>query len=95
MIAAGKECGANSLWVAFHGYGSEHDRQVNRRGAFEETCLAVRQAQECGLGTGANVFLTKPTLADFDRLLAALLSLGLRAIALELARYADDAGATL
>jgi len=34
--------GTHALWVAFHGYGAEHDRQLNRPGAFEETCLAVR-----------------------------------------------------
>jgi hypothetical protein len=72
VMTAAKECGAHALWVAFHGYGAEHDRQLNRPGAFEETCLAVRRAQECGLGTGANVFLTKPGLRDFDRLLAVL-----------------------
>jgi hypothetical protein len=54
IVAAAKEFGAHGLWVAFHGYGGEHDRQLNRPGAFAETCLAVRRARECGLGTGAN-----------------------------------------
>jgi MoaA/NifB/PqqE/SkfB family radical SAM enzyme len=58
--------------VQFHGYGAEHDRQLLRPGAFEETCLAVRRAREAGLEIGANVFLTKPTLAEIDRLLAVL-----------------------
>jgi hypothetical protein len=62
IVAAAKECGAQSLHVAFHGYGEEHDRQLHRTGAFDETCLAVRRAQDQGLGTGANVFLTKPGL---------------------------------
>ncbi len=43
IFAAAKQCGAHALWVAFHGYGAEHDRQLNRPGAFEETCLAVRR----------------------------------------------------
>ena len=77
VIAAARECGAHALWVAFHGYGAEHDRQLNRPGAFEETCLAVRRAQDCGLGTGANVFLTKLALPGFDRLLSTFLDLGL------------------
>jgi hypothetical protein len=77
IVAAAKEYGAHALWVAFHGYGDEHDRQLNRPGAFEETCLAVRRARECGLGTGANVFLTKPALRDFSRLLSVLLDLRL------------------
>jgi hypothetical protein len=87
IVAAAKECGAHALWVAFHGYGGEHDRQLNRAGAFEETCLAVRRARECGLGTGANVFLTKPALRDFDRLLAVLRDLRLDAPNITLAGY--------
>lgn len=78
IIAAARQCGAHSLWVAFHGYGAEHDRQLNRPGAFEETCLAVRRVRECGMGSGANVFLTKPGLRDFDRLLSVLLELRVR-----------------
>ena len=85
VVAAAKQCGAHALWVAFHGYGGEHDRQLNRPGAFEETCLAARRARKCGLGTGANVFLTKPTLRDFDRLLAVLLDLRLDMFAISVA----------
>jgi hypothetical protein len=87
IIVAAKECGATALWVAFHGFGEEHDRQLNRPGAFEETCLAVRRAQECGLVTGANVFLTKPGLRDFDRLLAVLFDLQLREMSITPAAY--------
>jgi hypothetical protein len=87
IIAAAKECGAHALWVAFHGYGAEHDRQLNRPGAFAETCLAVRRARECGLGAGANVFLTKPGLRDFGRLLSVLRDLGLGAMAFTVAGY--------
>jgi hypothetical protein len=77
VVDAAKECGAHALWVAFHGFGAEHDRQLNRPGAFEETCLAVQRAHECGLGVGANVFLTKPGLCGFDRMLVVLLQLPL------------------
>lgn len=87
IIAAARQCGAHALWVAFHGYGAEHDRQLNRPGAFEETCLAVRRARECGLGVGANVFLTKPSLGEFDRLLPVLLDLGLGQMAFTVASY--------
>jgi hypothetical protein len=87
IIAAAKECGAHALWVAFHGFGAEHDRQLNRPGAFEETCLAVRRARECGIGSGANVFLTKPGLRDFDRLLPVLQDLGIRNPAFTVAGY--------
>jgi len=91
IVAAAKQCGAHALWVAFHGYGAEHDRQLNRPGAFEETCLAVRRAQECGLGAGANVFLTKPGLRDFDRLLSALLDLRLGHMTFGVAGYTPTA----
>ena len=91
IVTAAKQCGAHALWVAFHGYGAEHDRQLNRPGAFAETCLAVRRARECGLGTGANVFLTKPALRDFDRLLSVLLDLGLDSPNITVAGYTPSA----
>jgi hypothetical protein len=91
ILAAARQCGAHALWVAFHGYGAEHDRQLNRPGAFEETCLAVRRARECGLGAGANVFLTKPGLRDFGRLLSALRDLGLAQMAFTVAGYTPTA----
>jgi hypothetical protein len=91
IITAARECGAHALWVAFHGYGAEHDRQLNRPGAFEETCLAVRRARECGIGSGANVFLTKPGLREFDRLLSVLLDMGLGVMAFTVAGYTPTA----
>jgi hypothetical protein len=91
IIAAARQCGAHALWVAFHGYGAEHDRQLNRPGAFGETCLAVRRARQCGLGTGANVFLTKPGLRDFNRLLSVLRDLGLGQMAFTVASYTPTA----
>ena len=91
IVAAARQCGAHALWVAFHGYGAEHDRQLNRPGAFKETCLAVRRARECGLGASANVFLTKPGLGDFDRLLPVLLDLGLGQMAFTVAGYTPTA----
>jgi hypothetical protein len=91
VITAAKQCGAHTLWVAFHGYGAEHDRQLNRPGAFEETCLAVRRARQRGLGAGANVFLTKPGLRDFGRLLPVLRDLGLGVMAFTVAGYTPTA----
>jgi hypothetical protein len=32
IIAAAKQYGAHALWVAFHGYGAEHDRQRTSAG---------------------------------------------------------------
>jgi hypothetical protein len=91
IVAAAKQCGAHALWVAFHGYGAEHDRQLNRLGAFEETCLSVRRARQFGLGAGANVFLTKPGLRDFDRLLSVLRDLRLGHMAFTVASYSPTA----
>jgi hypothetical protein len=65
--------------------------QLNRPGAFEETCMAVRRAQDCGLGTGANVFLTKPALADLDRLLGTLVDLRLRMFYIAVAGFTPTA----
>jgi hypothetical protein len=80
VLAAAIDCGAVVLWVAFHGFGDAHDRQLGRAGAFDETCLAVRRARQHGLGAGANVFLTKPALRDLDRLLPVLLDLGMKRV---------------
>src|SRR5262249_8644223 len=87
VVDAAKECGAHALWVAFHGFGAEHDRQLNRPRAFEETCLAIRRAAAGGLGVGANVFLTKPGLCGFDRMLAVLLQLPLGSLWIGPASY--------
>lgn len=53
-------------------------------------------ARFCGeLGTAANVFLTKPALRDFDRLLGALRELGLGELWIGPARYTPTPGAAL
>lgn len=91
VLAAATQCGAQALWVAFHGFGAEHDRQLNRPGAFAETCLALRRARESGLGTGANVFLTKPGLRDVERLLETLRELDLGKVYVGPAAYTPTA----
>jgi hypothetical protein len=58
--------------VAFHGIGTEHDRQVNRAGAWAETCLAIQRVHAAGLRAGANVFLTTANTPQAERLLDAL-----------------------
>ena len=47
-------------------------RQVSRRGAYAETCLAVQRARSAGLSVGGNVFLTTASLAQLDELTAGL-----------------------
>jgi hypothetical protein len=72
VLAAAARLGTTTVWMAFHGIGVEHDRQVNRAGAFTETCLAVRRVHAAGLRAGCNVFLTKASAPQAERLLGAL-----------------------
>jgi hypothetical protein len=72
LLCAAARLGTATVWVAFHGLGVEHDRQVNRSGAYAETCLAVQRTHEAGLRAGANVFVTKANASQAGRLLDAL-----------------------
>jgi hypothetical protein len=72
VLAAAAALGTTTVWVAFHGIGTEHDRQVNRSGAFTETCLAIERAHAVGLRAGCNVFVTKANAGQAERLLGAL-----------------------
>jgi hypothetical protein len=72
LLAAAAKLGTTTVWTAFHGIGVEHDRQVNRAGAFTETCLAVQRVHAAGLRAGCNVFLTKASTPQAERLLDAL-----------------------
>jgi hypothetical protein len=69
MLAAAASLGATTVWVAFHGLGVEHDRQVNRPGAYAETCLAIQRVHAAGLRVGCNVFLTTANAGQAERLL--------------------------
>lgn len=70
VLKAAADTGTAHLWLAFHGTGEVHDRQVNRRGAFAETCLAVQRAHAAGVRVGCNVFLTTASLPQLDGLAA-------------------------
>jgi hypothetical protein len=72
VLRAAADTGTVNIWVAFHGVGDVHDRQVNRRGAYAETCLAVERARTAGLSVGGNVFVTTASLSQLDELIAAL-----------------------
>jgi hypothetical protein len=72
VLQAAADTGTVNLWLAFHGAGDEHDRQVNRRGAFAESCLAVERIREAGLSVGCNVFVTTASLPRLDELIATL-----------------------
>ena len=58
VLAAAAETGTTVAWVAFHGFGPEHDRMVGRRGAFGETCLGIERVHAAGQAVGCNVFVT-------------------------------------
>jgi hypothetical protein len=72
VLQAAANTGTVNLWVAFHGTGEVHDRQVNRRGAFAETCVAIERAHAAGLSVGCNIFLTTESLPLLDELTAVL-----------------------
>lgn len=59
----------------------EHGRQVNRRGAFAETCLAVERIHSAGLSVGCNLFVTSDNLPQLDELIATLRRLPIDAAA--------------
>jgi len=73
--------------VAFLGLGVEHDRQVNRPGAYAETCLAIQRVHAAGLRAGCNVFLTTANAGQAERLLGALGRLQVDQMAWEPATY--------
>jgi hypothetical protein len=72
LLAAVAALGTTTVWVAFHGLGPEHDRQVNRSGAWAETCLAVQRVHAAGLRAGANVFVTSANAGQAGLLLRVL-----------------------
>jgi hypothetical protein len=72
LLATAAKLGTTTVWVASHGVGTEHDRQVNRTDAWTETCLAVQRVHAAGLRAGANVFLTTANAPQAERLLGVL-----------------------
>jgi hypothetical protein len=87
VLAAAAELGTTTVWVAFHGIGVQHDQQVNRPGAYAETCLAIQRAHAVGLRAGCNVFVTKTNAPQAERLLGALQRLAVDEMAWEPATY--------
>jgi hypothetical protein len=87
LLAAAAELGTTTVWVAFHGIGAEHDRQVNRPGAWAETTLAIQRVHAAGLRAGCNVFVTKTNAGQTGRLLGALERLEVDAMSWEPATY--------
>jgi sulfatase maturation enzyme AslB (radical SAM superfamily) len=87
VLRAAADTGTLNIWTAFHGVGEVHDRQVNRRGAFAETCRGVERARAAGVSVGCNVFLTTASLPQLDELATALPPLGVHAMSIETASF--------
>jgi len=87
VLRAAVGTGTLNIWTAFHGAGEIHDRQVNRRGAFTETCRGAEYARAMGLSVGCNVFLTTDSLPQLDELAATLSLLGVHAMSIETANF--------
>jgi hypothetical protein len=87
VLATAARLGTTTVWVAYHGLAVDHDRQVNRPGAYAETCLAIQRIHAAGLRAGANVFLTTANAGQADQLLETLQRLGVEEMAWEPATY--------
>jgi hypothetical protein len=87
LLAAAAELGTTTVWVACHGIGAEHDRQVNRPGAWTETTLAIQRVHAAGLRAGCNVFVTTANAGQAGRLLGALERLEVDEMSWEPATY--------
>jgi hypothetical protein len=87
LLAAAASLGTTTVWVAVHGLGVKHDLQVNRPGAFAETCLAIQRLHAAGLRAGANVFVTTANAGQAEQLLETLGRLGVEEMAWEPATF--------
>jgi hypothetical protein len=87
VLKAAADTGTLNIWTAFHGAGEVHGRQVNRRGAFAETCRGAEHARAAGLSVGCNVFLTTASLPQLDELAATLPLIGVHAMSIETASF--------
>jgi hypothetical protein len=87
VLAAAAGLGTTTVWLALHGEGDDHDRQVSRPGAFAETCRAVERIRAAGLRAGCNVFLTKRGVQRFHDLAEAVRGVGFDEVSWEVAAY--------
>ena len=87
LLTAAAELGTTTVWVAFHGVGAKHDRQVSRGGAYAETCLAIQRVHAAGLRAGCNIFLTKTSAPQAGQLMEDLLRLRIDQTCWEAAAY--------
>jgi hypothetical protein len=72
LLETARELGTTTVWLALHGAPADHDRVVNRPGAYQETKVAAARIHAAGLRVGCNVFVTKANLERFDELAGAV-----------------------
>jgi sulfatase maturation enzyme AslB (radical SAM superfamily) len=72
--------GTSTLWFAFHGAGTTHDRAVQRQGAYHESLRAVELAQQAGMRAGCNLFVTNESLPQVEQIVADLQRAGIEEI---------------
>jgi hypothetical protein len=87
VLEAAARAGTRHLWLAFHGTGEVHDRQVSHRGAYAATCQAAERARAAGLHVGCNVFLTAASLPQLDELIVTVDQLADEGACFETASY--------
>jgi hypothetical protein len=87
VLEAAARSGTRSLWLAFHGAGEVHDRQVSHRGGYAGTCMAAGHARAAGLRVGCNVFLTTASLPQLAELLTTVERLADEGACFETASY--------
>lgn len=75
-----RELHVSTLWFAFHGAGTTHDRAVMRQGAYRESLRAVELTRQAGMETGCNLFVTTESIGQFDQLVADLQQAGMQEI---------------
>jgi hypothetical protein len=91
VLTTCRELGTTVVWPAVHGAGETHDQLVRRAGAYQETLLGIERVRSVGMEVGCTVFLTRENVAQFDVMVADLLSHGVTQFAVQPANYLPTA----
>jgi hypothetical protein len=75
-----RSLGTSTLWFAFHGADSVHDRAVLCEGAYRESLRAIELTRQTEMRAGCNLFVTNENLHQFDQLVADLQQAGIQEI---------------
>jgi hypothetical protein len=93
VLVAARETGTTVVWMALHGMPEHHDAQVNRRGAFAETCTAIERVHSAGMAVGCNIFVTSENVEDGPHIAEILSRLGVEERSWQPSDYYPHAGA--